>query len=438
MSDRLATSPEQIAYEMIPLSRPMHALAVLLSISFVGLLLALFFAPWVQTASATGRVIAYAPVERQQTLQSPVEGRIVHWHVVEGSHVKAGDAIVDLSDVDPLILTRLEQERSALVSRIRAAEARRSAIGSRRSSLEGSRRAALTAAEQRVTMAKERLRAAEQALTAAEAADRTAKLNIERLRALTREGLRSRRDLELAELEETRMQTDADRARAALSATRAEQEAARADVSKIMNDATASVDDARASQAAAESEIATANAELARIEVRLSRQQAQAVKAPRDGTVLRLMAMNEAELIKVGTPLAILVPDTDNRAVELWVDGNDAPLIAAKRRVRLQFEGWPAVQFTGWPSVAIGTFGGEVALIDSHDDGKGRFRVLITPTSADKWPAGVFLRQGTRVNGWILLNQVRLGYELWRRFNGFPPVVATDEAAALMQRKEKP
>jgi hypothetical protein len=28
-----------------------------------------------------------------------------------------------------------------------------------------------------------------------------------------------------------------------------------------------------------------------------------------------------------------------------------------------------------------------------------------------------------RVNGWVLLGQVTLGYELWRIFNGFPPQV---------------
>jgi hypothetical protein len=30
-----------------------------------------------------------------------------------------------------------------------------------------------------------------------------------------------------------------------------------------------------------------------------------------------------------------------------------------------------------------------------------------------------------RVNGWVLLEQVKLGFELWRRFNGFPPSMRT-------------
>jgi hypothetical protein len=127
--------------------------------------------------------------------------------------------------------------------------------------------------------------------------------------------------------------------------------------------------------------------------------------------------------VKAGDGLLVIVPDTEDRAVELWIAGNDMPLLSDGRPVRLQFEGWPAVQFTGWPSVAVGTFGGHVALIDSTDDGSGRFRILVRPDTNEPWPTGLYLRQGVRVNGWVLLDSVKLGYELWRRFNGFPPTV---------------
>jgi hypothetical protein len=83
--------------------------------------------------------------------------------------------------------------------------------------------------------------------------------------------------------------------------------------------------------------------------------------------------------VKFTEPLLVLVPSTTDRAVELLVDGNDAPLITAGSPVRLQFEGWPAVQFVGWPSVAVGTFGGRVALVDSTDNGQGKFRILVSP-----------------------------------------------------------
>ena len=142
-------------------------------------------------------------------------------------------------------------------------------------------------------------------------------------------------------------------------------------------------------------------------------------------------------MVKAGDALAVLVPDTESRAVELWIDGNDIPLIAEGGKVRLQFEGWPAVQFTGWPSVAVGTFGGRVALVDATDDGTGKFRVLVVPEAGEPWPSGRFLRQGTQANGWVLLQRVSLGYELWRRFNGFPPSMSAPPETAEAKKDGK-
>ena len=88
------------------------------------------------------------------------------------------------------------------------------------------------------------------------------------------------------------------------------------------------------------------------------------------------------------------------------VSGNDMPLIHEGDRVRLQFEGWPAVQFVGWPSVAVGTFGGKVNRVFPTDDGQGNFRVVVTPDNhfeqGDGWPDDRYLRQGVRANGWVL------------------------------------
>ena len=208
---------------------------------------------------------------------------------------------------------------------------------------------------------------------------------------------------------------------------RNEERALGSDRAKLDTDGLAALEDGRASQAAALSELASATAELARIEVRLARQTAQSVTAPRGGTVLRIAGGQGGEMVKPGDALAILVPDTTERAVEMWLSGRDVPLVREGRTVRLQFEGWPALQFSGWPSVAVGTFGAKVALVDATDNGRGLFRVLVVPDGQEPWPSDHHLRQGTRAQGWVLLDRVRLGYELWRRFNGFPPAVAMQE-----------
>ncbi|MBF2054863.1 MAG: HlyD family efflux transporter periplasmic adaptor subunit [Candidatus Sericytochromatia bacterium] len=162
-------------------------------------------------------------------------------------------------------------------------------------------------------------------------------------------------------------------------------------------------------------------AEILKIDTDIARQQRQEIRAPHDGTILMLNTFADTVYVKEGDPLATLVPDTRERAVELYMNGNDIPLISAGREVRIQFEGWPALQFSGWPSVAVGTFGGEVALVDASDSENGKFRIVVRPLPGEQWPESQYLLQGARAKGWVLLDTVSLGFELWRQFNGFPP-----------------
>ncbi|RYX99502.1 HlyD family efflux transporter periplasmic adaptor subunit [bacterium] len=221
-----------------------------------------------------------------------------------------------------------------------------------------------------------------------------------------------------------------------------EVEALNSDKGKIDKDGNASITNARATYSSALSEIARATGEMSRLDITMSRQSNQVIKAVRGGTILRLTVSQGTEMVKAGEPIAIIVPDTNKRAVELLVSGNDIPLIVKSENVRLQFEGWPALQFNGWPSVAIGTFAGKVTLVDSTDNGKGKFRVVVTPQKESDWPNIKYLRQGVRANGWIIINQVPLWYEMWRQFNGFQPVIDNPEeeekkSTDVIKRKEK-
>jgi multidrug resistance efflux pump len=356
--------------------------------------------------------------------------------------VKPGDPLFEITDNDPDILEKLTTERQAVEERLTAARSREQSIVDRIDRLMISRRTGLTAAENRIQMAQERLKASERGLEAAEARLVTAKLNQDRQKNLEQKGLSARRALELADLETAQAVAEVERAKNTLNAARGEKDALTADRAKFEADMNASIEDAKATRASAQSEIASSVATIQQTDVRLTRQGTQLVKAPREGTILRLLAQPGSELLKSGDPVAILVPDATDPTVELWVKGNDVPLLSVGNKVRLQFEGWPAVQFVGWPSVAVGTFGGVVTLVDATDDGKGKFRILVRPDSNDApWPSARYLRQGVRTNGWVLLNMVPLWFELWRQYNGFPPVIAMDEPGAKggepVKRKDK-
>ncbi len=103
--------------------------------------------------------------------------------------------------------------------------------------------------------------------------------------------------------------------------------------------------------------------------------------------------------------------------------GLDAPLVKPGAKARLQFDGWPVFQFSGWPGSAIGTFGGEVVYVEPVANATGDFNVWIRPDESDiPWPAESSARLGSRVKAWVLLEEVRLGYEMWRQLNNFPPL----------------
>jgi adhesin transport system membrane fusion protein len=393
-----------------------YVLGVLLVVFVLGLVVT----PWQQSVSGQGRVIALSPTERYQRLESPVDGRISRVLVTEGQEVEEDEIVVEIADVDPRFLERLESEAELIRVREQAATGRREAVLDRVLALQRSRELALAAADARIDMAKERVRQAEQATIGAEAQRETSALNLPRIKELSAKGLRSTRDAELAELELKRAEADLLRAQAMLQASSQEVTSLEADRRRIEQETTASINDAKATENTAKAEQASARAEILRLDTRISRQLTQAVRVPRRSSVFRVIAQ-EGQLVKQGDTLVELVPVTTSRAVEVWLEGNDAALVRAGRPARLQFEGWPALQFVGWPQIARGTFAGEVKLVDLFDDGTGRFRVVIGPVADEPWPDPIVLRQGVRANGWVLLEVVPLGWELWRRLNAFPP-----------------
>ena len=169
--------------------------------------------------------------------------------------------------------------------------------------------------------------------------------------------------------------------------------------------------------------VASTTAELNRVRVNLARQSIQTKVAPSDGTILRLLSAGESTYVNAGDILASFIPDGVERSVALVVSGLDAPLVYPGRKVRLQFDGWPMFQFSGWPGTSLGTFAGVVDFVEPIADASGQFRVWVREDfSEGGWPEERYVRLGSRVRGWVLLEEVKLGYELWRQLNAFPPV----------------
>jgi len=389
--------------------------ARLCAAAFVLVILGIWFLPWQQFVQGTGKVIAFDPLERRVNVEAPVAGLVRRMHVVEGQRVKSGEVIAELQDNDPNLLANLKAQRASLADR-RAATARRiQDLDLQVRQLELARGQSVDAARQRVVAEK----------IAAE----TAALNFTRTKELKEGGLVSVRDYELA------IQSRDSTASSLL--------AAEATLGRTESEFSATIAGVRAQRGSAQSDLAAVERDEGVLDVQISQNQRQLVRAPRDGIVLSVQATDGAYL-RPGSPICVVIPETDSRFVEIWLEGNDMPLLQSRvtkpdgtvipgSSVRLQFEGWPAIQFVGWPSIAIGTFGGEVVFVDAAGDPSGKFRVVIAPAvdtvvidgkkTESPWPGNRWLRQGVRANGWVLLQQVPLWKEIWRQLNGFPPVV---------------
>ena len=409
-------------------SRMVRRVARVLMVMLAAAIVALAFAPWQQSIDGMGRVVAYAPLQRQQTIEAPISGRIVRWgnHIFDGVIVKAGDFILEIQDLDPNLQMRQQDQLDATMRELDANKVVVLAYEAQVAAFETVREQSVAAADEYIKVAQEKLMIEQRNLDAEQAGELQQRLDVARQKELAKDGLSSTLKVQETDRKWKEAVAKVDRAEAYIRAARSELAAKRNERLAKEREAQAKIDSSKATLQKAMGDVAKLDKQIAELQVKIAQQQSQVVNAPRDGVLMHLMAHQGGEMVKHGDPLFVLIPDAESRAAEIWVNGNDAPLISVGRPVRLQFEGWPALQFTGWPSVAVGTFGGKVTNIDAAaGNNKNQFRILVVPDEeSPPWPSTKFLRQGTRANGWVLLDQVGLGYEAWRRLNGFPPTVA--------------
>jgi multidrug resistance efflux pump len=376
---------------------------------------------------------AYTPYERPQDIESQITGHIRKWHVLEGDQVKEGDLILELEDNDPNfmsphLLAFLDQRKKALEKTQHAALRRIEQLDKRIVEMRNLVKAAVPSAEARVVEAGNKVREAHQKVEAAKIAATTAALNVERHRQLSKRGLVSQRELELAIQADTASQADLEGARANLHAAEEAMKSLSFGRDQVNAEMLQRLLDAEAGRDASVAEAARVGDQLADVSLRLSnaeqRRLASKIVAPIGGTVVKMAKVGVGETVRQGDTLIRLSPTSTDKAIEMTADGLDAPLLNVGRKVKILFYGIPAIPLPAWPELMAGTYSGVIKVIDQVDDGKGNYRFWVVPDpdpDERDWPEQSHVRQGTKVMGWVILNRVPLWYEMWRRFNLFPP-----------------
>ncbi|TAE29652.1 MAG: HlyD family efflux transporter periplasmic adaptor subunit [Cytophagales bacterium] len=412
----------------------------------IGLLIGvivLMFMPWQQNITGEGSLTALTPQDRPQTLQNAIPGRIERWKVAEGDFVKKGDTLVVISEVkdeyfDPNLPTRLNEQLDAKRGSMAATDAKIQALDGQMAALRTGLDVKLQSARNKVRQARFKVISDSTDLIAVRNFFQTARTREERFEEAYRNGL-----ISLTELETRRLKVAEDQAKVIaqenkLNGARQELANATLDLSEIQADYAEKMAKSLSDQSSAVSYRAEAMGEVSKLRNKISsvevRQGLYVIRAPQDGYVVKALKAGIGENIKEGESIATLQPAKPSLAVEIYVRAMDVPLITPGRKVRLEFDGWPAVQFSGWPTVAVGTFGGQVAVVDAVSSENGKYRLLVRPDKDDQpWPAQ--LRQGSGIYGWVMLDDVPIWYELWRQLNGFPPSLQKEPKAEKGPKK---
>ena len=170
-------------------------------IAFGIVVICAMFLPWTQNVRAKGAVTTLLPSSRPQSIQSLLGGRIEKWYVQEGQKVKAGDTIIQLSEVkeeylDPQILARTQGQLDAKSQSVGAYQQKADNLEDQYKALIEAKNIKLQQNKLKINQTQLKLESDTRDLEAARAKASIAKDQLIRMEELFKKGLKTLTDLE--------------------------------------------------------------------------------------------------------------------------------------------------------------------------------------------------------------------------------------------------
>jgi membrane fusion protein, adhesin transport system len=408
-------------------------------IVFFGVLFIFMFLPWTQNITGQGYVTTLQPDKRPQTIQSPIPGRIEQWFVNEGDFVTKGDTILRISEIksdyfDPELLKRTSEQLGAKQGAMSAYRDKINALEAQLVALEAERELKLNQARNKVSQTILKVQNDSIKFEAAKTDRSIAEIRLQRDLSLFEKGLKSTREVEekRIKLRETEAKYIGDENN--FQNSKNDVAIARIEIERLKAEYAEKLSKTRSDLATASSNRFEAEGDVAKIQNTLANYTSRAtlgyVLAPQSGFINKAIKGGIGETFKEGDQLVSIMPDNYQMAVETYVRPIDMPLIKVGEKARIEFDGWPAIVFSGWPNVSYGTYGAKVVAIENFISDNNLYRVLLAPDPDDHpWPNEVRIGSGARTIA--LLNNVPVGYEIWRQLNGFPPEYYKPEATKI-------
>lgn len=394
-----------------------------------GVFLLFLFLPWTQNILATGQITTLRPEQRPHTIHSTIPGRIEKWYVQEGQHVDRGDTIAFISEIkddyfDPKLLQNTEDQLKAKEQSIDSYQSKVNALNKQIDALNETLILKLEQTRNKIKQAELKLKSDSIDYEASITNFTIAEQQYNRYIDLKEKDVISQTDLEGRKLKFQEAMAKKISAENKVLASRNELLNSKIELNTIETEYNDKLMKAESDKYSAISTVFDTEAAVAKLQSQFSgyaiRSGYYFITAPQNGYVTKALTTGIGETIKEGTPIVSIMPSKYELAVEVFVEPMDLPLLVLGQPVRLVFDGWPSFVFSGWPGASFGTFGGKIVAVDNLMSDNGKYRVLVSPDNNDEpWP--VALRVGTGARGMMLLQDVPVWYELWRKLNGFPP-----------------
>ncbi|WP_064967422.1 HlyD family secretion protein [Tenacibaculum ovolyticum] len=412
---------------------------------FLLMVVVTMFLPWTQNVTSTGNVTTLKPNQRPQTIQSQIPGRIEEWFIKEGDFVKKGDTILRISEIKSNYFDTKLAERTA--NQIDSKSLSEKSYGNKINALKRQIIAIGNEQSLKSQQAKNKLQQAYLKVKSDSIDLETiiikkdiAKTQYDRTYTLQQEGLKAVKHVEekKAKLQELSAKVISQRNKLLTSKNNIIN--AKLTISSIKASYIDKLSKAQSTLHSAESGAYETAIQVSKLETNLANYNKRSsllyITAPQDGYINKAIKAGIGETFKEGEQLINIMPAVYDLAVEMFIRPIDLPLIHVNEKVRVQFDGWPAIIFSGWPNMSTGTYEAKIIAIENFISNNGKYRVLIAPNNVNQpWPEAI--RVGSGAKTIALLENVPIWYELWRQINSFPPNFYQPKTKEIKSKKKK-
>ena len=405
--------------------------------------IASMFLPWTQNIRSSGTVSTLNPYDKPQNIQSLIGGKIDKWNVKEGDVVAIGDTILFLTEakeeyLDPDLIANTKQQQDAKLQSASAYQEKKANLQNQALALKELQASKLKQIQIKQKQIDLEIVSLNQDLIATQTYSANASNQLDRMQQMYDKGIKSLTDLETKRLSNREAEAKLISIENKLIKFQNEKLAMEQESLLVRSDY-------EQKKSKIDSEIQSADSyrysllgESNKLESKYNqltqRQNAYVITSPVNGRITKILKNGIGEFVKAQEDIVTIVPTDYQRAVELYIEPVDMPLIKEGKEVRLQFDGWPAIVFSGWPNNSFGTYSGKVWAVDNDISDNGCYRILVVESDEEKpWPD--LIRIGSGARGLLLLNDAKVYYEIWRNLNGFPPDFYNPEDSKKVKNK---